>query len=133
MRTAFTLIEVIIAVLIISTSMLFVFKMHTHAQHQAAYIKNRTAAAFEDSLFLTPETLVMHNDKKRAYGLLYRTVKLKRDNAIRHLKRTERNITTITEEVALSGGEQKLIVELSATYLQGKYKNVYYRFKLRGL
>jgi hypothetical protein len=113
--------------------MLFVFKMHTNAQQQAAYIKERASAAFEDSLFLTPKTLTMHKDKARAYGLLYRTVQLKRDKAIRHLKRTERNVTTITESVELSGNEQKLSVELSTTYLEGRYKSVYYRFKLRGL
>ena len=133
MRRAFTLIEVIIAVIIIAGSMIYILKLHGNSQREAHYIQRRALSAFEDSLFLTEATRTMRHDQSDAYSLHLRTHRFKRNATVKLLKSIERNITS--EDVPFSSHEEAVSIPVHTieTFLSHRYKSTYYRLDIQGI
>jgi len=95
LRPAFTILEILISVIIISFSIIYVLKIHTSNHEQIVYITERNKRSLEDSLYLTTKILDHHKDSKTAYELLERQFKYKEDETREILKKNERSIYII--------------------------------------
>ena len=91
-RPAFTLIEILVSIVIISFSILFVLRVHTDNREYIIYLSERNKHALQDSLFLTENVLRYHKSKKTAYDILTRKMKVKEDESRQILKQYERSI-----------------------------------------
>jgi len=133
-RPAFTLIEILVSVLILSTSIVYILKIYEQNHEQAIYVSRRNTYALQDSLFLDIQTLNYHKDEKNAYDLLsnYFTVdKLKSRKILKNITRTifipEPERITADGESGMSGGPAAEIDEIK---LKGTFSSSYFHFKI---
>jgi prepilin-type N-terminal cleavage/methylation domain-containing protein len=128
-RLAFTLIEVLVSVLILSTSIFYVMKIYTQNHAQAAYIDKRNRDALQDSLFLTEDAIRYNKEKKSAYDLLHDTFKGLKNSTRKNLKQTQRTIH-ISDPIKLLESEEGPNVEVTRIILKDAFSSSYYRFKI---
>ena len=131
MRKAFTIIEILVSVIIISFSIIYVLKIHTSNHEQIVYISERNKRALEDSLYLTTRILNHHKDKKTAYNLLDKDIKVKELDSRTLLKKTEREIF-IPEEIQIFPppdipGPVAVVNEVK---IKGLHSSIYWHFKI---
>jgi len=131
LRPAFTIIEILISVLIISFSIIYVLKIHTSNHEQIVYISERNKRALEDSLYLTKNILKHHQDTKSAYDLLERDFKIKNSKSRAILKENKRSIY-IPEEIRIVPppdipGPTAVVNEVK---IKGKHSSVYWHFEI---
>lgn len=131
MRPAFTIIEILISVLIISVSIIYVLKIHSGNREQIIYISERNKRSLSDSLFLDRTVLRYHKDKKNAYEMLQREVKIKELKSREILKKEEREIF-IPEEIVIVPppdvpGASAIVNEVK---LKGEHSSSYWHFKI---
>ncbi len=136
LRHAFTIIEVLISVIILSFAIIFVLQIHTDNQEQIVYISERNKLSFQDSLYLSPDILTHHKDTKTAYDILERYFKINELKSREILKKNSRDIF-IPEEITLIPAEnQSSQVEaapsaiVNEVMLKDKHSSIYYHFKL---
>jgi len=132
LRPGFTLIEILIAVSILSVSFLFVLKMHSDNAKHILYLTEKNKNALEDSLFLSTNILRYHKDNKSAYDILERHIKVKETESRDILKKTERDIF-IPEEIQIipppeTRGPTALVNEVN---LKDKHSSIYWHFKIQ--
>ena len=96
-RPAFTIIEILVSVIIISFAILFVLKIHSENHEQIVYISQRNTLAFQDSLYLDKESLRYHKDHKTAYDVLEKTFKITEQESREILKQHSSDIFTPEE------------------------------------
>lgn len=101
LRRAFTLIEILVSIVIISGALLFVLRIHTDNREHIIYLSERNKHALQDSLFLTENILRYHKSKKNAYEILARNMKVKEDTSRQILKKYERSIY-IPDEIRIT-------------------------------
>ena len=133
LRPAFTIIEILISVIIITLAILPVLKSHTSSQEQLVYISERNKRSLEDSLYLSPEILSHHKENKTAYDLLGRFFKVSDTKSREILKNTNRDIF-IPEAIKLlsfqeQGGPAAKVNEIM---LKEKHSSAYFDFTLEG-
>ncbi|KYJ86950.1 hypothetical protein [Sulfurovum riftiae] len=132
LRPAFTIIEILISVIIISFSIVYVLRIHSQNHAQIVYITERNKLSLQDSLFLTDEALRYHKDTKDAYEMLQPYFKIDDLKSREILKKASREFF-IPEAVNLTPEEG---VGPSATVeeikLKGRYSSAYFRFKISG-
>jgi len=92
LRPAFTLIEILIAVIILSISLIGVLKTYSESSRFITYLSERNKRSLEDSLFLSTNILRYHKSEKSAYDILERHVKIKEDTSRTIVKKTMRKI-----------------------------------------
>ena len=133
-RPAFTLIEILISVLILSTSIVYILKIYEQNHEQAVYISQRNTHALQDSLFLTKGTLKYHKDEKNAYDLLSNQFKVDELKSRKILKDISRKIfipeterITADGEAGISGGPAAEVDEIK---LKGDFSSSYFHFKI---
>jgi len=126
-RKAFTLIEVLVSVLILSVSFIYILKIHSDNQHIIAYMLTQTRDSLEDSLFL-PRSDILRYDKRHldAYEIQKEHFRSLRTDDHEILKEVRRNIVlseakTITEE-EMTGGPR---VEIRDVYLKENTSSIY--------
>ena len=126
MKRAFTIIEIIVSVIIISIVVLGITKINRQNVYMADYINLRNKTELSNSLFLTREAFRYDKSQKSAYDLLSRNFDIKKEATRRYLKKIERKIF-IDDNIEL----EKMIIPLSlkAIMLQSKYSAKYYRFE----
>jgi len=135
LRPAFTIIEILVSVLIISVSIIYVLKIHSSNREQIIYISERNKRALSDSLFLSREVLRYHKEKKSAYDLLERErVKIKELKSREILKQEEREIF-IPEEILIVPppdlpGPSAVVNEAK---LKGEHSSNYWHFRITNL
>lgn len=132
MRPAFTLIELMISVAIISTSFVFVLKLHSTSKKQIVYLSERNKRALSDSLFVTTEILDHHKDKKLAYDILRYDVKVDELKSREILKTEERQIF-IPDEIEIipppdTRGYSAIVNEVK---LKGHHSSHFWHFKIK--
>ena len=132
-RNAFTLIEVLVSVLIIATSIVYILKIYSQNHAQITYITGRNAHALEDSLFLSDTVLRYQREKKSAYDLLAQEVPVEKFESRKILKEIKRSITlpepiTLTPDEETDGSPAAIIHEIK---LKGDYASTYFRFDLQ--
>ncbi len=131
LRPAFTIIEILVSVIILSYSIVYVLKIHSSNHEQIVYISERNKHTLSDSLYLSTEVLKYHKDKKSAYDLLENDIKLKNLQSRNILKEDERSVF-IPHPIVLTpppelGGPSFVIQEVK---LKGKHSAIYWHFEL---
>lgn len=131
LRPAFTIIEILVSVIILSFAIIFVLKVHTDNQEQIVYISERNKLSLEDSLYLSPNILRHHKDSKSAYDLVERFFKIKEQESREILKKNERDIFIPEEITILPPPEiQGPTATVNEIMLKGQHSSIYHRFKL---
>ncbi len=133
LRPAFTLIEILISVLILSTSIVYVLKIYGQNHEQIVYITQRNAHALEDSLFLSKDVLRYHKEEKSAYDLIEREMKIDDFESRKILKNIKRTIF-IPEPITLAPeeeGDASPAATINEIKLKGDYASTYFRFELQ--
>jgi len=130
LRPAFTIIEILISVIIISVSIVYVLKLHSQNREQIVYISERNKLSLQDSLFLTDDVIRYHKDRKEAYEVLEKHFKVKDLKSRELLKKNARGFF-IPEPVKIlpveGYGPTAIINEIM---LKDKHSSVYYHFKV---
>lgn len=131
LRPAFTIIEILISVIIISFAIIPVLKVHTDNHDQIVYISERNKRSLQDSLYLGSNILQHHEDNKTAYEILGNFFKIKESKSREILKKNSREIF-IPEAITIiplpeEGGPTAIVNEVM---LKGKHSSLYYHFKL---
>ena len=134
LRPAFTIIEILVSVIILSLAIVPVLKVHTSNQEQIVYLSERNKRSLQDSLFLSSNILNHHQDNKTAYEILEKFFKIKEQESREILKKTSRDVF-IPEEIRIipleeQGGPTAIVNEIM---LKDKHSSIYYDFKLEGL
>lgn len=131
LRPAFTIIEILVSVIILSFAIIFVLQVHTDNREQIIYISERNKLSLQDSLYLSPEILQHHKDTKSAYDLLRRYFKIKEQESREILKQNSRDIFLPEAVTILSPPEtQGPSATVNEIMLKGKHSSVYHRFEL---
>ena len=131
LRPAFTILEILISVIIISFSIIYVLKIHTSNHEQIVYISERNKRALEDSLYLTRNILKYHKDTKNAEDILSKYFRIKEFESREILKKNERSIY-IPEEIRIVPppdvrGYSAIVNEVK---LKGQHSSVYWHFQI---
>lgn len=131
LRPAFTIIEILVSVIIISFAIIFVLKVHTDNHEQIVYISERNKLSLQDSLYLSSNILKYHKDNKNAYDILEKFFKVKESESREILKKTSRDIF-IPEEINIipppdNHGPTAVVNEIM---LKDKHSSIYYHFKI---
>jgi len=131
MRSAFTLIEILVSVLILSTSIILVLKIHSQNHEQIVYITERNKHVLEDSLFLDRRVLSYHKEKKNAYDLISQDVRISKHESREILKKIERNIY-IPEQIRLFSEEetQGPSATVDEVLLKADFSSSYFHFTI---
>ncbi|SFV71179.1 hypothetical protein MNB_SV-13-771 [hydrothermal vent metagenome] len=134
LRPAFTIIEILVSVIIISFSIIYVLKIHTSNHKQIVYISERNKRSLEDSLYLTKNILRHHKDTKTAEDLLIQFFKIKEQESREILKKNEREIF-IPEEILIFPppnipGPTATVNEVK---LKGEHSSIYWHFEITSL
>ena len=132
-KKAFTLIEVMVSVIIVSIVVMGALRLHGQNTDMATYVMKRGSAELDNSLFLTERAERYDKSKKSAYDILVDEFSIKDDESRSVLKKIEKNIN-ITEAVPIPVGETEDEPALFTFYsnevlLKGKYPARYYTFK----
>ena len=133
LRPAFTIIEILISVIIISLAIIPVLKIHTENHEQIVYISERNKRALQDSLYLSSNILQHHQDNKTAYEILERLFKVREQESREILKKSSRDVF-IPEEIKIipmqeQGAPAAIVNEVM---LKDKHSSNYYHFTLEG-
>jgi len=131
LKPAFTLIEVLISVMILSISIVAVFKIYNENQNRIIYVSERNKHALEDSLFLGDEVLRYHKENRTAYDLLQHEIKPKKNKSREILKNLSRDIY-IPEPIRLTSSEEGegITAQIEEIKIKGTFSSSYYRFKI---
>ena len=132
LRPAFTIIEILISVIIISFGIIYVLQVHSDNEEQIIYISERNKNALQDSLYLTKNILRYHKDNKSAYDILERHFKIKELKSREILKDNTRDIF-IPEEIEIipppeTPGPTAIVNEIK---LKGHHSSSYWHFKIQ--
>ncbi len=125
MRRAFTILEVLVSVTLISIVVMGIVKIESQNQQIAHYISGRVKAELANTLFLVPKIMRYNKEEKNAYTVLER-MHGDKDLTRQALKKIKRKIH-ISEPLKL--GELPIPVEVRAIMLKSEYSARYYRIK----
>lgn len=129
-RPAFTIIEILISVIIISFSIVYVLTIHKQNHEHIVYISERNIFSLQDSLFLTDDVLKYHKERKNAYEVLRPYFQIDDQKSREILKDSSRNffipepINLISEE---ENGPSAIVEEIK---IKDKFSSSYFRFKI---
>ena len=129
-RAAFTLIEVIVSVIIISFVVLSLMEISSRSKENAVYLSQRNKASFADSFYLFEESTKYHKKEKNAYEMLQPHFTITNDESREILKKISREII-VPEPLSIpSPDETTLNAEVRRVILKDQYSSSYFRFKL---
>jgi len=130
-KRAFTLIEIIVSVTIVTIIVMGAMKLQDKNRDMAIYIQKRGNHELENSLFLTQDIFKFDKSKKSAYDVLIDEFKLN-DATISLLKEIKKSIN-ITEDrdipISMENGEPLFTFYVNEILLKGKYPARYFTFK----
>jgi len=135
-KSAFTLIEVIIAVLILSTSIILVLKIHSQTREEIEYIVQRNKYALQDSLFTTRNVLKYHKDTKSAYDIISNAHQFKvEDLKSREILKTINRTFFIPEPYTTQNIEEANIpsAQIDEIKMKDKFSSYYFHFSINGI
>ncbi len=133
MRRAFTLIEVIMSVIIVSIVVMGAMKLQERNREMAIYIQKRGSSELDNSLFLTAKVYRYDKSKKDAYELVKDEFNIKEDSSREVLKKITKQINiTEDKDIPISieeGSEPIFTFYTNEVLLKGKYPARYYNFR----
>ena len=127
-RPAFTLIEVIISVTIISIVVLSVIEISSRSSDSAVYLSKRNMISFQDSYFLSGNINRYDKDTKTAYDILSSTFKITEHESRKVLKNISRDITIPEPTNIPSLGDMGPSAQIGKVILKDQYSSTYFRF-----
>ena len=131
-KKAFTLIEVIVSVIIVSIVVVGALKLQSQNSDMANYLLKRGNAELDNSLFLTKRVERYDKSEKNAYEILVDEFKIKDDDSRQLLKKIVKKIN-ITEEAPIPIESEEMGVLFTfyshEILLNGEYPSRYYTFK----
>lgn len=130
LRRAFTIIEIIISVIIISVSIIYVLKLHSQNHEQIVYISERNKLSLQDSLFLIDDVSRYHKDKKNAYEVLLKHFKVKELKSRELLKKNSRDFFIPEPLTILPTEEYEPTAIVDEIKIKDKYSSSYFHFKI---
>jgi prepilin-type N-terminal cleavage/methylation domain-containing protein len=135
LRPAFTLIEILISVLILSGSIVYALQIHSQNRDLILYISERNKLSLQDSLFLSDDTTRYHKDKKEAYDVLHRYFKVDDFKSRKILKEISREYY-IPEPLNLTGEEEDSPTDMPSAIVEeikikDKFSSAYFHFKIK--
>lgn len=131
LHPAFTIIELLVSVVIISFAILYVLQLYATNKQQIVYISERNKRSLEDSLYLTHNILKYHKDRKSADDILIKYFKIKEFDSREILKKNERSIY-IPEEIRIIPPPDRPgpVAIVNEVKLKGKHSSIYWRVKI---
>jgi len=128
-RGAFTIIEVMVSVLLISIVILAIIKMQQDTKQMALYLSDRGKHELSNTLFLDNSIKKYNKDEKDAYTIIEpQSFHINDDEVKRTLRDISRKIN-ISEP--LSMGEEELIhINLNYIMLKAQYSARFIHFEL---
>jgi prepilin-type N-terminal cleavage/methylation domain-containing protein len=125
-RTAFTLIEVLVSVVLISIVVLGVVKIREQHMAAARYLNSRMQTELANSLFLTGGLAQYnrYNGKRKSAYELVKGMNIKKDATRKILREEEREIRL---SPPLPIGELPIPLQVREVTLKGDYTAHYYR------
>jgi prepilin-type N-terminal cleavage/methylation domain-containing protein len=131
-KKAFTLIEVIMSVIIVSIVVMGALQIEEQNSDMATYLLKRGNAELDNALFLTDRVQRYDKSKKSAYEILADEFNIKDDESRQLLKKIEKKIN-ITESTPIPLGSEERGVLFTfysnEILLNGEYPSRYYTFK----
>jgi len=130
LHPAFTLIEVLVSVLILSGTIVYALKIHSQNKEQIIYISERSKLSLQDSLFVADDTLKYHKNTKTAYDVTERYFKIDKLKSREILKKISREYF-IPEPIQIIADETETpaaIVDEIKT--KDKFSASYFHFKI---
>lgn len=132
-KKAFTLIEVIVSVIIVSIVVMGALQLQEQNSDMATYLMKRGNAELDNALFLTDRVQRYDKSKKNAYDILVDEFSIKDDKSRQLLKKIEKKIN-ITEASPIPVGATEESTPIFTFYsneilLNGEYPARYYTFK----
>ncbi len=129
-RPAFTLIEILISVLILSGTIVYALKIHSQNHEQIVYISERNKLSLQDSLFVAEDTLRYHKDTKTAYDVVEKYFKVDDLKSREILKKTSREYF-IPEPIQLTTEEiEAPTAVVDEIKIKDKFSASYFHFKI---
>ena len=125
MRKAFTLMEIMVSVVLISIVVLGIVKLQKENIFMAKYIAGRVQSELSNTLFLGKTAMRYNRDEKDAYTLISH-LHLRNNKSKEILKKITRKIY-VTDPLPI--GELPLPIELRAVMLKSEYSARFYRLK----
>ena len=131
LRPAFTIIEILISVIIISFAIILVLRVHTDNHEQIVYISERNKRTLQDTLYLDSTIFNYHQDNKTAYEVLGRLFKIRAQESREILKKTSRDIF-IPEEIKIISLEEQEgpSAVVNEVMLKDQHSSNYFHLKL---
>jgi len=130
LRPAFTLIEILISVLILSGTIVYALKIHSQNHEQIVYISERNKLSLQDSLFVAEDTLKYHKDTKTAYDIIEKYFKIDDLKSREILKKISR-VYFIPEPIQLMAeGEITPSAVVDEIKIKDKFSSFYFHFKI---
>lgn len=131
LRPAFTIIEILVSVIILSFAIIFVLKVHTDNREQIIYISERNKLSLQDSLYLSTNIMRYHKDNITAYETLEKFFKIKEFESREILKKTSRDIF-IPEEIRIFPPQDQPgpTAIVNTIMLKDQHSSIYYHFNL---
>jgi len=127
-RNAFTIIEVLVSVVLITIVVLGAVKLQQEGRAMALYLMDRSKCELSNTLFLTKEAMRHHKDEKDAYTLLSKSLKLSDDESRKILKESKRSIF-ISDPLNLS--DDTLPITVNEIMLKGDYPSRFFHFEIK--
>ena len=129
LRPAFTIIEILVSVIIISFIITLAFKIHKDNHELIVYVSERNKRSLEDSLFLDHTILQYHQNKKSAYSILEKTFKITNSKSVEILKNKYRDIF-IPEGMKIIFPQEMppLNTTINKVMLKDTHSSIYYHF-----
>jgi prepilin-type N-terminal cleavage/methylation domain-containing protein len=132
-KKAFTLIEIIVSVIIVSVVVVGALKIQGENNRMANYIQKRASAELDNSLFLIKRVEQFDKSEKNAYDLLVDDFRIEDDESRQVLKKIEKKIN-ITEVKPIPVGESeespaRFTFYTNEILLNGEYPSRYYTFR----
>lgn len=132
-KSAFTLIEVMVSVIIISIVVVGILKQQSLTTNMISYLLKRGDAELDNTLFLAKNVKRYHEENKTAYDLLLNEFSIKDLESREILKEVSRQIH-ITEEIEIpividEASGQEFTFYTNEILLKEDYPARYYTFK----
>jgi len=126
MRKAFTLIEIMVSVVLISIVVMGIVKIQKDSIFMAKYISGRVQSELSNTIFLSKSAMRYNKDEKDAYTIVEK-MHIKKSETREILKKIKRKIY-ISDPLPI--GELPIPIELRAIMLKSKYSGRFYRIKI---
>ncbi len=128
-KKAFTIIELLISVVLISIVIAAILQMQQQTRDMAVYITDRSKSEFTNTLFVIDESERYHNSEKDAYTLISQSFKFDDFKNKEILEKKKKNIF-VTDALKLVEIEDMppIPFEVKKILLKGNSSSIFYRF-----